>query len=257
MKKVCISIDVEPDLHTETYNSLKNIPSLLNLFKKYKVRATFFVTCDCVKKNEKLFKKIKSEGHELELHGYVHKRFDDLSKKEKDYHLKSSKKYLKTSLGIVPIGFRAPQHSINEEGINALLKNNFKYDSSLTPWNLYHLLFFWKTKLNFFDNFKRMKIHKEKGILEIPLSSFILPFASITLRVLPTPLLKIYLHLISTLSNPVFLMHSWDITEVKKSKLYQWCPKDKFLKKFEYMLKFFSKRKRFSGMSEIIESNPN
>jgi len=87
--------------------------------------------------------------------------------------------------------------------------------------------------------------------LEVPMSSFILPFSSVTLRILPLSLLTIYLHLISFFKNPVFLMHSWDLIEIPGSKLYKLCPLPLFLKKLEYLLKFFSQKRKFSTIEEL------
>jgi peptidoglycan/xylan/chitin deacetylase (PgdA/CDA1 family) len=70
--------------------------------------------------------------------------------------IKCFKKYLQ----IFPNGFRAPQHSIDEQGIDVLRENGFIYDSSIIPWNFYHLFLFWKIKVKFKHHFSKMKIHK-------------------------------------------------------------------------------------------------
>jgi peptidoglycan/xylan/chitin deacetylase (PgdA/CDA1 family) len=252
MKKcIAISIDIEPDIHTDKYSSLKALPEFLKILHKYNIKATFFTTCDCLEKKPQIFKKIKKEGHEISLHGYEHKRFDVLSTRNKEIQIKKSIECFKKHLSISPKGFRAPQHSIDDKTIKILRKNNFKYDSSLIPWNLYHIIFFWKIYVKFIHNFAPMKIHKRKGLLEVPMSSFILPFSSITLRILPKSLLMIYLHLISFFKNPVFLMHSWDLIEVPNSKLYKLCPLPQFLEKLEYMLNFFSKKRKFLTIDEL------
>lgn len=250
MKEIFISIDVEKDLHTGKYNSLKALPDFMKLLKKYNAKATLFITCDCLKKNPSIFRKIKAEGHELSLHGYKHERVDTLTIKEKHENIEKSLKCFKKYLNLEPSGFRAPQHSIDNETMLILKKSNIKYDSSISPWNFYHLIFFWKIHIKFSHNLTSMKVHKRKGILEIPISSFILPFSSFTLRILPPSLLKAFFSFISSYKYPVFLMHSWDLIEIPNSKLYNLCPKDKFMRKFELMLSFFSKR-RFSTLSMI------
>lgn len=251
MRPVYISIDVEPDLHAGSYNSLEALPKLIPLFKKYKVKATFFVTCDCLKKNLRLFNKLKNIGHEIALHGYDHRRVDNLSFVEKEMNISKSLECFKKYLKIKPKGFRGPEHSIDTETIEILKKNNFKYDSSLTPWNFYHFLVFWKIYIPFSHNFAHLKIHKRKGLWEIALTSFILPFSSVTIRVLPKFLLNLYFSFILLFKHPVFLMHSWDLIEMPKSKIYRFCPLNKFLKKFEYMLDFFSNRREFKKIKDI------
>jgi len=252
MKQASISMDIEPDLHTDSYKSLDAIPDFLKLLKKYNIKASFFTTCDCIKKNIKLFKEIKKQGHEISLHGFEHKRFDILSLKEKQENLEKSIDFFQKTLKIKPKGFRAPQHSIDNETIKLLKKYKFEYDSSITPWNFYHLIFFWKIKLNFFHNFKSMKIHKIDDFTEIPLTSFILPFASITLRILPKFLLSLYFRFLLLFNYPIFLMHSWDLIEIPESKIYNLCKKPCFLNKLEFMLKFFSKRRKFVKLENLL-----
>lgn len=245
-------MDVEPDLHTNKYSSLKEIPKFLSLLNKYNVKATFFVTCDCLEKNPLLFKKIKRAGHELALHGFEHTRFDSLLPQEKEENIKKSLNYFKDYLKIRPKGFRAPQHSLDDETIEILKRNGFKYDSSLSPWNFYHLIFFWKIYVKIKNNFSPMRIHKKNELFEIPINSFIFPFSSLTLRIFPKFLLKLYFNLISLYKNPVFIMHSWDLIEIPSSKLYRLCPKEKFLKKFEFMLAYFSKKRIFLPIRELV-----
>jgi hypothetical protein len=254
METITLSIDVEPDLHTGKYKSLEALKNFIAFLKKYNIKVTFFVTCDCIKKNSEIFREIKKQGHEIALHGYTHERIDKLSFRKKVSSINKSLSYFKRCLGLIPQGFRAPQHGIDNETLKILNEKSFKYDSSIIPWNFYHLIFFWKIKVNFFHHFAKMKKHKRKGITEIPISSFILPFSSITLRMLPLSILKIYFFFISFLKNPIFLMHSWDLIEVPNSKIYRYCPKEKFKEKLEYMINFFSKRYKFSTILEL--TNP-
>lgn len=251
MKKLFISVDVEPDLHTEKYESLKAIPEFLKLLKKYNAKATFFVTCDCIEKDKKLFKKIKKEGHEIALHGYRHERFDDLNYEEKIDRIKKSKEYLKKNLNLLPKGFRAPQHSIDKDSLKILKENGFSYDSSISPWNFYHIIFFWKSRIKKTHNFYSMKIKKRAGIFEIPLTSIILPFSSLTVRVLPKKALRAYFRAILLMKNPVFIMHSWDLIPVPESKIYRKFPLDRFSENFKSLLEFFSKRRKFSNIEEL------
>lgn len=251
MKNFHITIDVEPDLHTKEYSSLQEIHLFLDLLKKYNIKSTFFVTCDCIKKNPKIFQEIKKQGHELALHGFEHRRFDNLAFDEKKSDIENSIKCFKKYLKLKPVGFRAPQHSIDSDTLDLLKQNDFRYDSSIIPWNIYHLIVFWKIKINFFHNFESMKPHKKNNLLEIPISSFLLPFSSISLRILPKLLLKVFFYFLSLYKNPVFFMHSWDLIEIPESKIYRLCPKSEYLKRFELLLDYFSK----NAESETLENH--
>jgi peptidoglycan/xylan/chitin deacetylase (PgdA/CDA1 family) len=252
MQKITFTIDVEPDIKTSSYKGVK--PGLLELKKildEYHVKPTLFITCDCLERYPNLFKSLKNSGWEIALHGYRHERLDNLSAKEKDRALRLSIKAFNKYLKSPPKGFRAPQHSIDSETLKLLGKYNFDYDSSIIPWNFYHILFFWKIKVKFSHHFLPMKIHRIGGMTEIPISSFILPFSSVTLRMLPKNLLKVYFYLVNRLSKPVFFIHSWDLIELKDSKLYNLCPKKEFMAKIDQLLSFFSKRRKFCNIKDL------
>src|SRR4030042_500425 len=107
MKTISISIDVEPDINNQTYDGVINgLPLLLNILKKYNIKATFFVTCDCIKKFPGIFRKMKKLGHEIALHGYTHKRLDELNYEQKEEQINKSLICFKKYLNLIPIGFR-------------------------------------------------------------------------------------------------------------------------------------------------------
>lgn len=251
MKSLNISIDVEPDLYGD---SDKGIISGLDVFTKildkYNIKSTFFVTARILEKYPFLFKKFKEEGHEISLHGYNHERFDDIS-----FHHK--KKLLNKSLNIYnefynsnPPGFRAPQHSIDNSTLNILRFLGFKYDSSFIPWNFHHILMP-QIKIKFLNNFKRMKPKINNRFCIFPISSFFLPFSGLTLRFLPFSLLRLYFRFINLYNYKFFFVHSWDFIELPNSKMYQRCPLNKFIRRFEFMIKYFSKENYFKKIEDL------
>ena len=238
MKELVFTVDVEPDLRTGEYTGVFwGLLELEKLLDKYNIKPTLFVTCDCIEKYPTLFQRLNNKGWVIGLHGYKHVRFDTLTRTEKEDNIKKSIKCFKDYLGIRPEIFRGPQHAIDKESMEVLEEFGFKYDSSINPWNLYHILFFWKIKIKFSHHFKPLKPHYLYGFKEIPISSFILPFSSITLRILPKWMLKIFLYFIKKRDYPIFFMHSWDLIEIPDSKLYKLCPKNKFMDKLEVMVK--------------------
>src|SRR3989344_3768206 len=138
-----ISFDIEPDLHTSKYKGITDgLKTIIKILDKHRIKATFFITCDVIEKYPKLLLTIKKEGHELALHGYIHKRFDSITLREKETQIQKSILCFQKHLQDIPKGFRAPQHSINKETLNLLEKYQFKYDSSCTPLNLLQFIFF-------------------------------------------------------------------------------------------------------------------
>lgn len=251
MNLVNISMDVENDLHKNSCTGItEGIPRLVNILDKKNIKATFFVTAKILEKYPKIFRELKNQGHEIALHGYNHERFDELSLKKKNELLKKSIIIYKKNLKENPKGFRAPQHSIDNETLAVIEKFNFKYDSSFIPWNFHHILLP-QIKIRFSNNFKEMNIHKINNLYEMPVTSFILPLTSLTIRFLPFSFFKIYLRFVNLFQNKIFLMHSWDFIELKNSKLYQRCPLNEFSRRFEYMLDYFKEKNYFETLVDF------
>lgn len=253
MRTISVSVDVEPDLYSKKYigitEGLKKLEKLLN---KRGIKATFFVTCDCIIKHPRVFQNLLKKGHEIALHGYTHKRFKDLTTKQKKEQIEKSIKCFEKYLKLKPKGFRAPQHAIDNETLDLLQQYGFIYDSSYSPWNFYHILFPKKIKINYSDNFKKKRIEKiRKNLYEVPIGTLVLPFSALTIRSTKTFALKKFLTLIKMSRNPVFMMHSWDLIPIKESKLYKKCPLECFLKKFEIFLDSFPPKK-FKKIEELV-----
>jgi len=241
---IVITIDTEPDLHGSDYKGIyQGIPLLLKILDKYEIKATFFVTCDCIENYPKIFQNLQKQGHEIALHGYRHIRFDDLTYNEKEQEIQKSLAVFKKYLRIKPKGFRAPQHSIDSDTLNLLTKYDFKYDSSQTPLNALQFLFFpRKFPLNFKSFFSKPYKHYSKGLLEIPSTAFFIPFVSLVFRAFPKNLQKIYFFILRLFFNEfLFYAHSWDFIELPNSRLDRKFPHTKFIKNLD---NFISQRKK-------------
>ena len=249
--KFFITFDVESDIHTGEYLGVEEgIKNILKVLDKIQVKATFFVTCDCIEKYPNIFKRLLKEKHEISLHGFRHKRFDEIGREEKEDQIKKAIKCFKKYLKIFPKGFRAPQHSIDNKTLDLLEKYKFGYDSSYTPRNLFQLLFFPKKFRLWFKHFfsKSRPYRIRENLWEVPPTSLIIPFVSLTIRVFPFWLLKFYVNILRVFNaNIIFYAHSWDFIELKNSKAYKICPLEKFLKKFDELVRW-GKRKGYFGV---------
>ena len=110
---------------------------LLELLKKYNIKATFFVLGKLAKNYPDLVEKIHQDDHEIASHGYSHKTLDELNKSEFEEEIAISIEILKKITGYPPKGFRAPNFSLNNKtkwALEILEKYNFKYDSSIFPF---------------------------------------------------------------------------------------------------------------------------
>jgi peptidoglycan/xylan/chitin deacetylase (PgdA/CDA1 family) len=239
MSKLVVSIDVEPDLHSGEYLGVtQGLKIAEEIFQKHNIKPILFVTCDCIEKNPEIFQELMKKGWEISLHGYEHKRFDNLSQTEKQEQIEKSVNCFKKYLKISPKGFRAPQHSIDNQTLDLLEKYNFEYDSSSTPRNFLQLLFFpSKFKLWLKDFFSPVNSYKiRKNLVERPTAAFIFPFVSLPLRISYIFSKILYSFLRLTRKEVVFYCHSWDFIKLPESKTDKVFSHKKFIKNLDRLL---------------------
>lgn len=118
---------------------LFNLEKILNLFNRFRVRATFFVLGYIVERNPEALKMVQSGGHEIASHGYEHVQVYKQTKEEFLQDLLKSKRLIETQTGEKVIGYRAPEWSICKGkrdsywALDLLTQNGFLYDSSIAP----------------------------------------------------------------------------------------------------------------------------
>ncbi len=105
--------------------------ALLALFRKYNIKATFFITGFYAEQEKESIKRIREEGHEIACHGYEHHYRNRIFNMEAD--IKKAKRVLERIAGGKVVGFRAPQMQYSTKLLYTLEKLGFKYDSSLHP----------------------------------------------------------------------------------------------------------------------------
>lgn len=157
MKRV-MTVDLEYDFETNSVESLKLLPKLLDFFDDNGVRATFFVLGSLAERYPDVVDMIKDK-HEIAGHGYSHKRLNLLTDKELQFEVQKTKKIL----GKKCVGFRAPYYMFDNRLFSLLKKNGYEYDSSLST-------FF---PGRYFHPFAKTKPHVHDGINELPVPNFI------------------------------------------------------------------------------------
>jgi polysaccharide deacetylase family protein (PEP-CTERM system associated) len=112
---------------------------ILGLLEEYDTKASFFVVGEVIRDFPNLMKRIVDCGHEVGLHGWVHKRLDELSKEQFVNDIESALSVYEAVLITKPLGFRAPQFSMSKQtswALNVLGTYGFLYDSSIYPCNM-------------------------------------------------------------------------------------------------------------------------
>jgi hypothetical protein len=222
---ICITVDIDPDDDVE-----RSVDITLRLFKELGVKATFFAAANHV--NKKIVDKILADGHELGCHGLNHddkEEFDKLSYNEQLSLIDIATKRLNGLAGSnALVGFRGPRVKINKDTVKVLEQLNYKYDSSVCSQrmdifssNLINLGWILAPRRPYrMDRINPFK-KGSSDITEFPVSAFILPFISTTMRFFGCFFMKLFFDLIYWESglfirekrgNIVYLMHTKDFT---------------------------------------------
>ena len=141
-----MSVDIESWVHRTVFNVpiseqtkeldeghvFRSTKIILELFRKYRSKATFFVLGTVAEWYPELIEEMKNDGHEIAIHGYTHKCLSDHTKESFDEEIKKTVIILQ-NLGVKPLGFRAPVFTKADFLYKVLNKNEIKYDSSVFP----------------------------------------------------------------------------------------------------------------------------
>ncbi len=242
MKVVCITNDVEAttiqglsysdDVATRVKNEA--LPITLDIYKKYRVKATFFCVAEMVEKEPDIIPMMQVDGHEIGCHGFVHdsdKAYDILSYEEQVNHLQRAKSIIENQTKAPIFSFRAPALRVNEFTIKALKSAGYRYDSSVAPQRLDAFMSLGsKNKLQWIfaprgvyetsiDNLARKG---KSGIKEIAVSAWGAPYIGTFIRICPllTKILRWILYLETRGNNQkvvTLLFHPNELIERNES----------------------------------------
>lgn len=175
----------------------EGMPRLLALYAKHNVKATFFFIADFARQCPEMIRWVQAGGHEVAVHGWTHdhrKAFDLMSLEEQICHLDRAKKTIEDIAGEAVVSFRAPALRVNEFTPRALESTGFLFDSSVAPQRMDMFMSLGsKGKLQWLkaprspyyvskDNLARKG---EMNIVEVPVSSFIVPYIGTFMRMAP------------------------------------------------------------------------
>jgi len=268
MSKICfVSIDVEHDPapeqarygagpeQSDSFEGVKNLNNILDIFKKHKVKATLFITGKILEKHSNLVQEW-AEDYEIGCHNYFHECLDKMDLVERERQIKRFVKNFQTVFGKSPKGFRAPRNIIDNEQFKILERYNFLYDGSVVPRHIIlHKYEGYKGRAPRKPYFPSKINYKKKGdgkILEIPCAPLFggIPFAATWIRKLGTGFFK----LMFKIKKPKFLaltMHSWDSIKFKGKSSKN--SGEKYIKQLDEMLGYLKEiGYEFKGGEEIL-----
>jgi polysaccharide deacetylase family protein (PEP-CTERM system associated) len=135
---VCGVKSVEGPPQWDAYESrvVRSTERLLSLLRLRGVRATFFVLGYVAEREPGLVRAIAREGHEVGLHGHLHRRIFEMSPAEFDEDLVRSQAAVSAAAGTDVVGYRAPEWSMRPHtlwALSVLRKRGILYDASMVP----------------------------------------------------------------------------------------------------------------------------
>lgn len=116
------------------------IRRILDMYKKYDIKQTFFVPAWVMEQNPKMVESILEDGHEIAHHGYLHEHPNKLTREEEQYWLQRGIEIIKKHTGKSPTGYRAPMVNFSKHTADLLAQEGFLYDSSLMEDDMPYVL---------------------------------------------------------------------------------------------------------------------
>jgi peptidoglycan/xylan/chitin deacetylase (PgdA/CDA1 family) len=113
------------------YGNRQGIPRILEVLKKFDVKASFFVPAVTALLYPQEQRRVAAEGHEIGLHGWIHERNSELPlEAERDLQMRSAD-VLEKVAGVRPVGIRTPSWDFSPNTLAITKEMGLIYDSSL------------------------------------------------------------------------------------------------------------------------------
>ncbi|MBY9082091.1 polysaccharide deacetylase family protein [Paenibacillus sp. HN-1] len=124
VKQIALTFDDVPDP--------RFTPKILDILKKYNVKATFFLVGSRSAKHPALVRRIVREGHSIGNHSYSHPQFRKLNLQGFRKQIKRSEDTIAGIVGIRPRLIRPPYGDITEQQLRWAAANGY----TLVNWNV-------------------------------------------------------------------------------------------------------------------------
>ena len=99
-------------------------PQILDILKKYDVKATFYVIGENVQYNKKIVKREYEEGHEIGNHTYTHINVSKNGYNKIRKEIGDTQSAVKSVTGVYPKTFRPPYRAISKDMCEIIKQNN-------------------------------------------------------------------------------------------------------------------------------------
>lgn len=181
--------------------SQHGLENILDILKKYQVKATFFSTVVFAENSKSLIERLLNEGHELASHTWFHSEFEV-------GHLKESREKLEELFSAKVTGLRMPRMMpVNEKEVE---KAGYSYNSSINPTFL----------PGRYNNLKISRTYyKEGNVMQVPASvspNFRVPLFWLSFHNFPLSLYKKLASDVLKKDNYLNIyFHPWEFSDIK------------------------------------------
>ena len=100
------------------YDADVAMPRLIEVFKRFGLRQTFFVPGWCVERYSDAIKAAVDDGHEIGHHGYLHEKVNLLSDAQELQVLRLGIEAIQNATGRRPRGYRAPSYAFSKRTLS-------------------------------------------------------------------------------------------------------------------------------------------
>jgi peptidoglycan-N-acetylglucosamine deacetylase len=122
--------DSPSDIQRGIFASEVGVPRLLRLFKKHKLRTSFFIPGHSIETFPHQCQQIVDEGHEIGAHGYMHENPIAMTPTQEEAVLARSVEIIEQLSGRRPRGYVAPWWEMSSSTAELLQQYGFLYDHS-------------------------------------------------------------------------------------------------------------------------------
>lgn len=128
-RKVALTFDDVPDP--------RYTPLVLNVLRREKVHATFFVVGSRARKHPATVRRIRREGHAIGNHSYNHPDFSELSLRQMQDQIRRTEQALRDTVGFSPRLIRPPYGEIKPSQLDWARRNGYtvvNWDVDSSDW---------------------------------------------------------------------------------------------------------------------------
>jgi peptidoglycan/xylan/chitin deacetylase (PgdA/CDA1 family) len=144
--RVCVALSFDPDHETSTlrdgsvspgrlsqgeYGSRVAVPRILELLKRHRIPASFFVPAVVALLHPDEQRRVIDEGHEIGMHGWIHEWTGELPDPVERDLMRRAYDTLIEITGKPPVGVRVPSWDFSPSTLKLIRELGLLYDSSL------------------------------------------------------------------------------------------------------------------------------